>query len=112
MSRFHEIAAQLGLSLNDLPWVPTDDGTVMDDDQVVCVLGDPNEELDAADLDNVVTVLAAPLLRRLVVELACDLAAARGQECPDWAVERAITTSPLTTLEQAEAVFALLEQGE
>ena len=112
MSRFHEIAAQLGLSLNDLPWVPTDDGTVMHGDQVVCVLGDPNEDLEAVDLENVVMVLVAPLLRRLVVELACDLATARGQDCPDWAVERTITTSALTTLEQAEAVFALLEQGE
>ena len=80
--------------------------------EVVCVLGDPNEDLEAVDLENVVMVLVAPLLRRLVVELACDLATARGQDCPDWAVERTITTSALTTLEQAEAVFALLEQGE
>ena len=105
-SRFHDIAARLGLSLDDLPWVPTDDGDILDGGRLVCILADD------AELPDLALILAAPLLARLVVELAVEVAAARGLAFPEWASGRAITTAAITPLEQAKLVIDLLDQHQ
>ncbi|MCX7586571.1 hypothetical protein [Phenylobacterium sp. 58.2.17] len=112
MSRFHQIVQTLGLDGDDFPWLPQDDGTVIDQrGRPVCVLGDPFAALEPKDLENFALILTAPFLRGLVVGLATRLVLERGMEIPDWLAGLDENQDEFTTvLGQAERAFALLDQ--